>query len=81
MTNYPTIYSNINLLTYAQIVIRLNIILNLFLQQLVSDVIFTWKITLYGVVLKSEAFVRTAADEKRLTILQYLRNKENTRIL
>jgi hypothetical protein len=50
---------------------ELHIILNLLLQQLVSDIIFTWKLTFYGRGLKSIAYValvRKTADEIRITV-------------
>jgi hypothetical protein len=68
------------LLKCAQITIQLHIILNLLLQQLVSDTILPVKFTFYGRVLKSiacVALVREAAGERRTAILfQILRSKK-----
>jgi hypothetical protein len=65
----------------AQISKELHIILNLLLQQLVSDTILPGKLTFYGRVLKSIACVPPvckAADEIKVTFFfQILRSKEN----
>jgi hypothetical protein len=72
MTNYHTIFSNINCNGCTQITAELHIILNLLLQQLVFDTVVTCKTcTVYVGFLKSTAcvaLVRKAADEIRITI-------------
>jgi hypothetical protein len=69
-------------LKYAKLLIDLNIILNLLLQQLVSYIMFTRKVTFYGSFLKSvacSALVRKGAEEIRTKIiLKILRSKETT---
>jgi hypothetical protein len=71
------------LLKCAQITIELHItcILHLLLQHLVSQQFLPGKLTLFGRVLKSVAYValvRKAADEISITIFfQILRSKEN----
>jgi hypothetical protein len=64
--NYPEI-----ILKCEQTATDLHIILNLFLQQLVSDTDFTWKIAFYGRIsglTACLALVCKAADETRITI-------------
>jgi hypothetical protein len=69
MTDYRNMCSNM-LLKCTQITVQNHIILNLLLQQLVSDTILSGKLTFYGWVLKSIAsvdLVRKASDEIRIT--------------
>jgi hypothetical protein len=71
MANYYNICSNIIVIAMCNVTTELHSTLNILLQKLVSDTMFSWKIIFYCSVLKSVAclaLVHKAADERRITI-------------